>query len=167
MWTEAELRALDKAFRDDPSFRESFRASGQENLSVADELEEQQARTATLEIDVAALQVSSPNVPKTAKQVFTTGSANGEVTLITLPLGASITLITVEVNEAFDAAASLTVGVAGENNRFVTSTDADLEFLGAYVSVPTEIFTGSTVIVANFNKSTSAVGSVEVQVSYS
>ena len=94
---------------------------------------------------------------------------SGNTTIGTVSNNSRITLVSVEVTQAFDDAnATLTVGDSGDNDRLASDVMIDLTSTGTYAMQPAYQYTGGsdTDIVAYLNIGSSSTGSAKVLVSY-
>ena len=106
---------------------------------------------------------------KTITATVTQAGGTGNTTIGTVSNNARVTLVSVEVTQAFDDAnATLTVGDASDNARLVENDDIDLTSIGTYAVQPAyQYATGSdSDIVAYLNIGSSTTGSAKVLVSY-
>ena len=106
---------------------------------------------------------------KTITATVTQSGGSGNTTIGTVSNNARITLVSVEVTQAFDDAnATLTVGDSGDNDRLASDVMIDLTSTGTYAMQPAYQYTGGsdTDIVAYLNIGTSTTGSAKVLVSY-
>ena len=106
---------------------------------------------------------------KTITATVTQAGGTGNTTVGTVSNNSRVTLVSVEVTQAFDDAnATLTVGDASDNDRLVANDDIDLTSIGTYAVQPAyQYSTGSdSDIVAYLNIGSSTTGSAKVLVSY-
>jgi hypothetical protein len=106
---------------------------------------------------------------KTITATVTQAGGTGNTTVGTVSNNSRVTLVSVEVTQAFDDAnATLTVGDASDNDRLVANDDIDLTSVGTYAVQPAyQYTTGSdSDIVAYLNIGSSTTGSAKVLVSY-
>ena len=106
---------------------------------------------------------------KTITATVTQSGGSGNTTIGTVSNNARITLVSVEVTQAFDDAnATLTVGDSGDNDRLASDVMIDLTSTGTYAMQPAYQYTGGsdTDIVAYLNIGSSSTGSAKVLVSY-
>ena len=106
---------------------------------------------------------------KTITATVTQSGGSGNTTIGTVSNNARITLVSVEVTQAFDDAnATLTVGDSGDNDRLASDVMIDLTSTGTYAMQPAYQYTGGsdTDIVAYLNIGGSSTGSAKVLVSY-
>ena len=106
---------------------------------------------------------------KTITATVAQSGGSGNTTIGTVSNNARITLVSVEVTQAFDDAnATLTVGDSGDNDRLASDVMIDLTSTGTYAMQPAYQYTGGsdTDIVAYLNIGGSSTGSAKVLVSY-
>ena len=106
---------------------------------------------------------------KTITATVAQSGGSGNTTIGTVSNNARITLVSVEVTQAFDDAnATLTVGDSGDNDRLASDVMIDLTSTGTYAMQPAYQYTGGsdTDIVAYLNIGSSSTGSAKVLVSY-
>ena len=106
---------------------------------------------------------------KTITATVAQSGGSGNTTIGTVSNNARITLVSVEVTQAFDDAnATLTVGDSGDNDRLASDVMIDLTSTGTYAMQPAYQYTGGsdTDIVAYLNIGSSTQGSAKVLVSY-
>ena len=106
---------------------------------------------------------------KTITATVAQSGGSGNTTIGTVSNNSRITLVSVEVTQAFDDAnATLTVGDSGDNDRLASDVMIDLTSTGTYAMQPAYQYTGGsdTDIVAYLNIGSSSTGSAKVLVSY-
>ena len=106
---------------------------------------------------------------KTITATVAQSGGSGNTTIGTVSNNARITLVSVEVTQAFDDVnATLTVGDSGDNDRLASDVMIDLTSTGTYAMQPAYQYTGGsdTDIVAYLNIGGSSTGSAKVLVSY-
>ena len=105
----------------------------------------------------------------TLSATVTQAGGSGTTAVGTVSNTSRITLVSIEVTQAFDDAnATLTVGDSGDTDRLVTNNDIDLTSTGTYAIQPAyQYTTGSDVTInAYLNIGSSSQGSAKVLVSY-
>ena len=106
---------------------------------------------------------------KTITATVAQSGGSGNTTIGTVSNNSRITLVSVEVTQAFDDAnATLTVGDSGDNDRLASDVMIDLTSTGTYAMQPAYQYTSGsdTDIVAYLNIGSSTQGSAKVLVSY-
>ena len=106
---------------------------------------------------------------KTITATVTQSGGTGNTTIGTVSNNSRITLVSVEVTQAFDDVnATLKVGDSGDNDRLASDVMIDLTSTGTYAMQPAYQYTGGsdTDIVAYLNIGSSTQGSAKVLVSY-
>ncbi len=106
---------------------------------------------------------------KTITATVTQSGGTGNTTIGTVSNNSRITLVSVEVTQAFDDVnATLKVGDSGDNDRLASDVMIDLTSTGTYAMQPAYQYTSGsdTDIVAYLNIGTSTQGSAKVLVSY-
>lgn len=106
---------------------------------------------------------------KTITATVTQAGGTGNTTVGTVSNNSRVTLVSVEVTQAFDDAnATLTVGDSGDNDRLVANDDIDLTSVGTYAVQPAYQYTtgADSDIIAYLNIGSSTTGSAKVLVSY-
>ena len=106
---------------------------------------------------------------KTITATVAQSGGSGNTTIGTVSNNARITLVSVEVTQAFDDVnATLKVGDSGDNDRLASDVMIDLTSTGTYAMQPAYQYTSGsdTDIVAYLNIGTSTQGSAKVLVSY-
>ncbi len=105
----------------------------------------------------------------TLSATVTQAGGSGTTAVGTVSDGSRVTLVSIEVTQAFDDAnATLTVGDSGDADRLVTNNDIDLTSTGTYAIQPAyQYTTGSDATInAYLNIGSSSQGSAKVLVSY-
>ena len=105
----------------------------------------------------------------TLSATVTQGGGSGTTAVGTVSNTSRITLVSVEVTQAFDhASATLTVGDSGDQDRLVTDNDIDLTSTGTYAVQPAyQYTTGADVTInAYLNIGSATTGTAKVLVSY-
>jgi hypothetical protein len=104
----------------------------------------------------------------TLSAVISQAGGSGTFSVGTVSNTSRITLISVEVTQAFDDAPTLTVGDASDNDRLVTNDELDLGTVGTYAIQPTyQYTTGSDATInAYFSVASATTGSAKILVSY-
>ena len=104
----------------------------------------------------------------TISATITQAGGSGTTAIGTVSDGSRITLISVEVTQAFDDTPTLTIGDSGDNDRLVTNDEIDLGSVGTYAIQPAyQYSTGSDVTInAYFNVASATQGSAKILVSY-
>ena len=105
----------------------------------------------------------------TLSATVTQAGGSGTTAVGTVSDGSRVTLVSIEVTQAFDDAnATLTVGDSGDADRLVTNNDIDLTSTGTYAIQPAyQYTTGSDATInAYLNIGSSTQGSAKVLVSY-
>ncbi len=105
----------------------------------------------------------------TLSATVTQGGGSGTTAVGTVSDGSRITLVSIEVTQAFDDAnATLTIGDSGDTDRLVTDAELDLTSTGTYAIQPAyQYTTGSDATInAYLNIGSSTQGSAKVLVSY-
>ena len=105
----------------------------------------------------------------TLSATVTQGGGSGTTAVGTVSNTSRITLVSIEVTQAFDhASATLTVGDSGDPDRLVTDNDIDLTSTGTYAVQPAyQYTTGSDVTInAYLNIGSATTGTAKVLVSY-
>ena len=105
----------------------------------------------------------------TLSATVTQAGGSGTTAVGTVSDGSRITLVSIEVTQAFDDSnATLTIGDSGDTDRLVTDAELDLTSTGTYAIQPAyQYTTGSDATInAYLNIGTSTQGSAKVLVSY-
>ena len=105
----------------------------------------------------------------TLSATVTQGGGSGTTAVGTVSDGSRITLVSIEVTQAFDDAnATLTIGDSGDADRLVSDAELDLTSTGTYAIQPAyQYTTGSDATInAYLNIGSSTQGSAKVLVSY-
>jgi len=105
----------------------------------------------------------------TLSATVTQGGGSGTTAVGTVSNTSRITLVSIEVTQAFDhASATLTVGDSGDPDRLVTDNDIDLTSTGTYAVQPAyQYTTGADVTInAYLNIGSATIGTAKVLVSY-
>ena len=105
----------------------------------------------------------------TLSATVTQGGGSGTTAVGTVSNTSRITLVSIEVTQAFDhASATLTVGDSGDPDRLVTDNDIDLTSTGTYAVQPAyQYTTGADVTInAYLNIGSATTGTAKVLVSY-
>ena len=105
----------------------------------------------------------------TLSATLTQAGGSSSNALGTVSDGSRITLVTVEVTQAFNTAdATITVGDSGDADRLMEDDMIDLQSVGTYTAQPGYQYSGGgdTDIVAYFSIGTSTQGSIKVAVTY-
>ncbi len=91
-----------------------------------------------------------------------------ELPIHTVSSGSRVTFVTVDVIDAFDNGASLTVGDIDDNARLMPAEQNDLSVISSYSSTPSFIYTGGSDvgIVCYFNGEGVTTGQAIVTISY-
>ena len=122
--------------------------------------------------NVASVPNALPNVQyvtnaittATTNGVFavTVSVTNSTVAMVTLPVGATVLTVKVKVTTA-DSSAVVTVGDAGNNSRFMASSENDPSALGLYVAETDDTITGSADAVSVYvSAATTFVGKATI-----
>ena len=92
----------------------------------------------------------------------------GPVLLGNISQGSRVTLVTVEVTQAFDGTPSLTVGDAGDNERLMSNDFHDLSETGTYNLQTDYVYTDilDTDVYTYFNPGGASIGEARVLVTY-
>ena len=105
----------------------------------------------------------------TLSATVTQGGGSGTTAVGTVSNTSRITLVSIEVTQAFDhASATLTVGDSGDQDRLVTDNDIDLTSTGTYAVQPAyQYTTGADVTInAYLNIGSATTGTAKILVSY-
>ena len=105
----------------------------------------------------------------TLSATVTQGGGSGTTAVGTVSNTSRITLVSIEVTQAFDhASATLTVGDSGDPDRLVTDNDIDLTSTGTYAVQPAyQYTTGADVTInAYLNIGSATTGTAKILVSY-
>jgi len=106
------------------------------------------------------------NTVKAEDQLIPFGSTS-PVTVVTLPAGATIMSVSVEVETAFNGTPSLSVGLTGNLSKYMGSGDLDLAVLGSYEVAPMIEEAGAVSPIVTYAAGGASVGSARVTVQWS
>lgn len=114
--------------------------------------------------------VSSPSVPEKVtvdSTPFVFGDFGADLTMFTLPANAVVHDVQVIVDTAFDAAATIEVGITGNTSKYMTTGQNDLTEAARFQSSPNNIPVGTTEAIKGTFTGTPTVGAGRVLVFYS
>lgn len=167
MLTDRQTKAINKVFDSNfAAYQGSMNYHQAEWPNVGSLFHDLQAGQAALEIDVAALQDQAPGVPNVKSLSLSASSIDAGYSLFNLPANSAISLVSVKVNVPFDNEATLSIGTNIENSKFMSANENDLKESFTFTTTPTDIVQTLTPVIVYFNKNSSTVGSVDIEVYY-
>jgi hypothetical protein len=93
--------------------------------------------------------------------------SSSPVTLFTLPANATMLMVRVVVDTAFDETPSLTIGISGNTDKYLSSSQIDLNAVDSYDVIPSVVpNVASESVIATYTANSATVGSARIIMGY-
>lgn len=93
--------------------------------------------------------------------------AGATTSIFSLPINASIVSIKVVVTVGFDFPSTMSIGVTGDTQKYISTTDTDLTSIGVYdLTLANNIATVDESIILTYTRMSATIGVAHIHINY-